>query len=157
MTYGGEVSTQELDTDTVTVSPDAQDQTGNADSREPSLLLSNRSYWYPQNPVPDYATASIRIVVPSGYTCVASGHPAPTVESASFQDGRVAREGLAYGFRADQPLRYLALVISRLVRIGEATVPIDNQTDPGSGVDSIALAVTAHSSLRGRARETTGS
>ena len=154
VTYGGEVSTQDLDTDTVTVSPDAQDQGGLGDTREPSLLLSNRSYWYPQNPVPDYATASIRIVVPAGYTCMASGHPAAVIESASFQDGKVAREGQAYAFRANQPLRYLALVISRLVRIGEAKVPIDNQTDPGSGVDAIALAVSSHSSLRGRARDT---
>jgi hypothetical protein len=153
VTYGGEVSTQELDTDTVTVSPDAQDQPGLSDPREPSLLLSNRSYWYPQNPVPDYATASLRIVVPSGYTCLASGHPAPAVEPAPFQDARVARDGLAYTFRANQPLRYLALVVSRLVRVGEAKVAIDNQTDPGSGVDSIALAVSAHSSLRGRARD----
>jgi hypothetical protein len=155
VTYGGEVSTQELDTDTVAVSPDAQDQTWLTDTREPSLLLSNRSYWYPQNPVPDYATASIRIIVPSGYTCVASGHPAAAVESAVFQDGRIAREGQSYGFRANQPLRYLAVVISRLVRIGEARVSIDNPSDPGSGVDSISLAVAAHSSLRGRARETT--
>lgn len=150
VTYGGDVSTQDLDTDTVTVSPDPQDQPGLSDSREPSLLLSNRSYWYPQNPVPDYATASLRIVVPSGYTCLASGHPAPAVEPAPFQD---ARDGLAYSFQANQPLRYLALVVSRLVRIGEVKVPINNQTDPGSGVDSIALAVSSHSSLRGRARD----
>jgi hypothetical protein len=152
VTYGGDVSTQELDTDTVTVSPDAQDQPALGDTREPSLLLSNRSFWYPQNPVPDYATASIRVVVPAGYTCVASGHPT-AAESASFQDGRGPREGQAYAFRANQPLRYLALVVTRLVRIGEAKVPIDNQTDPGSGVDSIALAVSSHSSLRGRARD----
>jgi hypothetical protein len=40
---------------------------------EPNFLLSNRSYWYPQNTVSDYATASLRITVPQGYTCVASG------------------------------------------------------------------------------------
>jgi len=152
VTYGGEVSTQELDSDTVTVAPDVQDQPRIADQTEPTLLLSNRSYWYPQNPVPDYATASLRIVVPAGYTCLASGHPAPS-EAVSFEGSQGARDGLAFTFRANQPLRYLALVITRAVRIGDATVVIDNQTDPGSGVDSIALSVAAHSSLRGRSRE----
>ena len=44
---------------------------------EPSYLYSNRSYWYPQAPVSDYATASIRITVPTTLDCVASGELEP--------------------------------------------------------------------------------
>src|SRR5262249_8219816 len=49
---------------------------------EPSLLYSNRSYWYPQAPANDFATATIHITVPASYDCVATGEPAqgtPTV------------------------------------------------------------------------------
>ena len=40
---------------------------------EPSALYSSRSFWYPQAPVSDYATARIRISVPPAVDCVASG------------------------------------------------------------------------------------
>src|SRR5215470_6991523 len=40
---------------------------------EASYLYSSRSYWYPQAPVSDYATARIRLSVPPAIDCVASG------------------------------------------------------------------------------------
>ena len=42
---------------------------------ESKYLLSNRSYWYPQNPIGDYATASLRLTVPNDFRVVASGEP----------------------------------------------------------------------------------
>ena len=44
---------------------------------EPSFLYSSRSFWYPQAPVSDYATARIRISVPPAIDCVASGELEP--------------------------------------------------------------------------------
>jgi hypothetical protein len=152
VTYAGEVPSQEPDTDTISLAPDTQEQSA-PDLREPTLLLSNRSYWYPQNPVPDYATASIRVFVPPGFTCVASGHPLPASDVVSLRDIVSGQDGPAFAFRADQPLRYLALVVTRLTRIGEGRVVIENQTDPGSGVDSISVSVSAHNSLRGQSRQ----
>jgi peptidase M1-like protein len=152
MTYVGAVPNQELDTDTIKLAPDAQEQ-GPTEPREPALLLSNRSYWYPQNPVPDYATASMRISVPSGYTCIASGHPVPASDVVSLRDIVSGSDGPAFSFRADQPLRYLALVIARLWRIGEGRVVVQNQSDPGSGVDSIAVTVASQSALRSQSRQ----
>ena len=153
ITYAGGVPNQELDTDTIAVAPDEQEQSPGFDSREPALLLSNRSYWYPQNPVPDYATASLRIFVPPGFSCVASGHPLPSTDVVSLRDIVSGHEGPVFAFRADQPLRYLALVVTRLARVGEGRVEIENQTDPGSGVDSIAVSVSSHSSLRAQSRQ----
>src|SRR5207302_8911139 len=40
---------------------------------EASYLYSSRSYWYPQAPVSDYATARVRLSVPAAIDCVASG------------------------------------------------------------------------------------
>ena len=153
ITYAGEVPNQELDSDTIALEPDAQEQAPTSEPRDPALLLSNRAYWYPQNPVPDYATASIRISVPPGYSCVASGHPVPPSDIVSLRDILTGQEGgPVFAFRADQPLRYLALVVSRFARIGESKVAIENQSDPGSGVDSITVSVVAQSSLRAQAR-----
>ena len=153
ITYAGAVPNQELDSDTIALEPDAQEQAAPGEPRDPALLLSNRAYWYPQNPVPDYATASIRISVPPGYSCVASGHPIPPSDIVSLRDILAGQEGgPVFAFRADQPLRYLALVVSRFARIGESKVAIENQADPGSGVDSIAVSVVAQNSLRAQAR-----
>jgi predicted metalloprotease with PDZ domain len=91
--------------------------------------------------------------VPSGYTCIASGHPIPASDVVSLRDIVSGVEGPAFSFRADQPLRYLALVIARLWKIGEGRVTIPNQTDPGSGVDSIAVTVTSQSGLRSQSRQ----
>ena len=43
---------------------------------EPRFLYSNRSYWYPQATVTDYATAKVRITVPNDFDVVASGDSA---------------------------------------------------------------------------------
>jgi len=153
VTYAGEVVNQELDTDTVAVAPDAPQEQNPVEPKEPALLLSNRAYWYPQNPVPDYATASLRILVPPGYSCIASGQPQAPSDVVSLRDILSASEGQPFLFRADQPLRYLALVISRFARAGEGRVVIENPTDPGSGVDSIAVSVSVQNSLRPQSRQ----
>jgi peptidase M1-like protein len=152
ITYTGVVPNQELDSDTIALAPDAQEQNP-IEPREPALLLSNRSYWYPQNPVPDYATATLRITVPPGYTCIASGHPIQAGDVVSLRDILSAPDGPAFSFRADQPLRYLALVVARLWRVGEGRVVVQNQTEPGSGVDSIAVSVASQSGLRSQSRQ----
>ena len=96
---------------------------------EPKWLFSNRNYWYPQNQVTDYATARIRLAVPAEYNVVASGileegspsaAPAATLDNSSRVVPRVA-----YSFTAPQPVRYLGIVISRMMRVDAATVALD--------------------------------
>jgi hypothetical protein len=121
---------------------------------EPNFLLSNRSFWYPQNTVSDYATASLRITVPVGYTCVASGDLGPD-NDVTLRDLLTSPvEGKAFVFRAADPLRYLALVVSRFVRVGEATVVL-----PGTGAgpgDTVRVAVDANPRQRGPGRALLG-
>ena len=40
---------------------------------EPQSTYSNRSYWYPQATVTDYATAKMTLTVPGDFDVVASG------------------------------------------------------------------------------------
>ncbi len=96
---------------------------------EPKWLFSNRNYWYPQNQVTDYATARLRLAVPGEYNVVASGileedspsaAPAATLDNSSRVVPRVT-----YSFATPQPVRYLSIVISRMMRVDAATVALD--------------------------------
>jgi hypothetical protein len=99
---------------------------------ESSYLYSSRSYWYPQAPVTDYATATLRISVPASLECVASGDlepGSPTV--VADRNGGPPRR--VYLYSATQPLRYLAFVVSRFV-VSEPTTTsftYPPSSDPG--------------------------
>lgn len=101
---------------------------------EPKWLLSNRSYWYPQAQVTDFATAHIRFTVPAEYGVVASGVPEPGSPSAAAP-AVIANSGrsvprVSYSFRSPQPLRYLAVLVSKMNRVDAATVALDIATPP---------------------------
>jgi hypothetical protein len=90
---------------------------------ERNYVYSNRSYWYPQATVTDYATASIRITIPANLDCVASGvldagfpMPIPAAKDAA------ARK--VYLFTTTEPLRYLSFVISRFTAASPVALPV---------------------------------
>jgi len=87
VTYDGRLTTQDLDVDTVTVAGDPGQDGQPQFPIEPHYLLSNRTYWYPQNPVWDFATATIRVTVPDGYRAVASGELLPTSQVVALREG----------------------------------------------------------------------
>jgi hypothetical protein len=73
-----------------------------------SILYSNRVYWFPQSPVRNHATATLRVDVPSGFVALASAPPE--------QPPRILRPSGAQTcrFRTDRPVRYVALLVGRL-------------------------------------------
>src|SRR6185436_2535673 len=85
---------------------------------------SNQSYWYPQSPITDYATATMQISVPAIYGCVASGEvSSDSPELVPAKDPAQSRK--LYLFTAERPLRYLAFVVSKLTRADRWTVAFD--------------------------------
>ena len=99
---------------------------------EPKWLMSNRSYWYPQAQVTDFASAHMRITVPAEYAVVASGvlesgSPEPAEPAIVAGSGRTIPR-VSYTFNAPQPLRYLALLVSKMFRVDAATVALDIDT-----------------------------
>lgn len=120
---------------------------------EANYLYSNRSYWYPQGQVTDYATARMRFTIPAAYDCVASGDLAvgyPIPADATTDPTRARK---VYQFTADQPVRYLAFVVSRFTRTDTVTVvlpppvrpPIDGDPPPsGVSYDTLSVAVAAN-------------
>jgi len=147
VTYEGRIPSQDLDVEAVALAG-AQDQPFPASPTDPAFLLSNRAFWYPQNPIPDYATASMRLTVPQGWTCIASGQPvAPS--AASQHD---ARDERVFEFKASEPVRYLALVVARFTRIAEVELTLPEEFAAGAGIDKLAVAVDAQLSQRFRGR-----
>ena len=99
---------------------------------EPTYLYSNRSLWYPQAPVSDYATGTLRISVPADLTCIASGEPAP--ESPKFIAGDTPSESRRiFTFTANRPVRYFSFVVSKFVATDHLTMAFDESTEARQG------------------------
>lgn len=134
--YSGRLPTQALDRETIALEPQQDDtEPEPLVQSEPNFLLSSRSAWYPQNVVTDYARARIRVTVPEGYGCVGSGQLTPG--DVSLRDAATTTAGRAYVFNANEPVRYFAVVVSRLTHVTDV---VTNARD-----DSIPIAATYHS------------
>jgi hypothetical protein len=95
---------------------------------EPRMLYTNRSYWYPQSTVTDYATASMRLTVPDNQMCVATGAPA-NGNPVRIDSGKVNEPPRhLYVFTTTQPARYLAVVVTRLTQSASEVVRLSQAT-----------------------------
>ncbi len=164
ISYGGRLEPQTPDREAIAVAEQGRvSDDAFVVTAEPSFLYSSRSYWYPQAPVSDYATARIRISVPPLVDCVASGElepgfPAILAGSDPTQDRKI------YRFTAAQPLRYLAFIMSRFARAETATVgfgprpvvPAGALPLAGHVYDSLNLSVEANPRQISRGREIAG-
>jgi hypothetical protein len=166
--YSGRVEPQQLDREALIL---RQDQDVLQIPLEPRFIYSNRSYWYPQSVVTDYATARLRITVPEDYDVVASGLPGASPTPAPTTDDKAER-GKVFVFHSEQPTRYLACIISRFSTVISAELKLHGTELHGSperesaansgeqeaapqtswGSNSIALVVQANPRQAGRAR-----
>ena len=88
--YSGPVAPQAFDREAIQVGNRRPSRSDVEIPLQPRYLYSNRSYWYPQATVTDYATASIRMTVPSDFDAIATGEPvgAPTTSAGHRRHGR---------------------------------------------------------------------
>ena len=144
VSYSGLVTSQPLDTETLQIVNEPQGL-----MPERHLLLSSGSYWYPQNPFTDYATATLRIAVPRDYTVIASGAPGPA--PTDFPEA-LATSGTdrVFAFRADRPLRYLAMVASRFVSIHQESLDLGAADGPRQ---KVSMEIAVNPLQRGTGRE----
>ena len=84
--------------------------------------------------------------MPEGYRCVASGELSTGTDATLPGLLTLAGESSAFVFRAADPLRYLAVVVSKLIRTGDATVALDNG-------ETVSVAVEANPRQQPRGRE----
>jgi len=163
--YSGRVPSQALDRETVEVQQDDDTDTDQLIRSEPNFLLSSRSAWYPQNVVTDYSRARIRVTVPEQYGCVASGQLTPG--DVSLRDAVLGTAGRAYVFNANEPVRYFAVVVSRLTHVTDMVIPARDPAIPLAATfqspghpgvemrryDRIAINIDANPRQLGRGRE----
>jgi hypothetical protein len=132
--YGGRIAPQVFDREAIQVGQELHEPV--SVPIEQRWLYSNRSYWYPQATVTDYATAKLRITVPADFDAVGTGDPAgpPTM----LTEGNRRRK--VFSFEAAQPSRYLAAIVTRLDRVnalritaGGRDVALYIQTSPRQG------------------------
>lgn len=126
--YQGRIERQTIDSESI--QPErARDPDIPIVPAEPNWLLSNRSTWYPQSPVTDYATATLRVAVPAEFHVAASGMPASSEpELLPTAAGELPRR--LFTFRTGHPVRYLGAVVSRMTRVDAATVALDIVVPP---------------------------
>ena len=143
--YAGRLQPQSADNEGLAVQGRTQQDDAGLIPPEPSYLYSNRSYWYPQAGVTDFATATIRLTIPASLDCVASGeltNGSPTIVAA--RDPGQARK--LFVFTATQPVRYLAFLVSRFVRSDAATIVLPHE-------ESLNVAIEANPRQAGRNRD----
>lgn len=125
--YSGRLEAQTPDRETVQVGAAPIGDDSPLMTPEKSYLYSNRSYWYPQPTVSDYASAKIRLTIPASFDCVASGELDPGYPMlVAGSDSAAARKH--YVFTATAPVRYLSFVISRFARAETATMSLPHGT-----------------------------
>lgn len=151
--YSGRLRSQGVDREALEVSQQRGEDVPFV-AAEPNYLLSNRAYWHPQGPVTDYATAVLRISVPDGYGCVASGELAAG-SPISLRDSTIP-QGVKkqYVFTAVDPLRYLSLVISRFVRVANTSIALVE--DPGQASASVSMTADGRRAPGFRVRDRVG-
>ena len=155
--YGGRIQPQSLEREAIAVQGQAQEEAIQI-RLEPQFLYSNRSYWYPQATVTDYATGELRIMVPPEYDVVATGTPAGPAAPAPgpVESGQRARK--MFVFEADQPARYFGCVISRFTSVTTARLTVPSlpaglvDGDGHTASDTVSLIVQANPRQTGRAR-----
>jgi hypothetical protein len=154
ITYAGPITTQSIDQESVSVDQGGIGRQQRSDDLpfippEDNWLFSNKSHWYPQNQVTDYATSLVRFSVPSDYKVVGSGLEAvdsPTVVSPASANGPAR---VAYVFEARQPLRYIGAIVSKFTRVDRTGVALEV---PGSR-NTVTLAVDANRRQLDRGRD----
>lgn len=90
-----------------------------------TYLFTRRSYWYPSPSDDDYFTARLRIIVPSGYSCVSNGE---LIEQGKLDRAERVEEvdkvgSSVYIFQTKYPLKYLSFIVGNISKVKE---------DPGS-------------------------
>lgn len=171
--YQGRLERQAIDSESLQPERASRDPDIPYVAAEPNWLLSNRSTWYPQSGVTDFATATLRVAVPAEYLVTASGMPgASEPELLPAAIGAPPRR--LFTFRTGHPVRYLGAVVSRMTRVDAATVALDIVVPPPpppptsvtiaelmapprppavGGRNTLELATLANRRQEGRARE----
>jgi len=127
ITYAGRLEPSEPDRETISPQFPPQDQTIREETPaftgEPSLLYSTQTFWYPQGPATDFATATLHLTVPEPYSVLASGDLAAGSPVVVPPRDRQPAARL-YTYETARPVRYLSALISKFTRVSTRSVSL---------------------------------
>jgi hypothetical protein len=157
--YGGRLPATTPEREAVDVNADRLAQSSEFFNIQavPSYIYTGRSGWYPQGEVSDYATATLRLRVPEGYTTVASGTLDQGFPRTLPPEGRMT--WVEYRFCATQPVRYLGWATSRFVHVDSTSFSIPAAEDDdaswlsGASYTFGEISVESSNMLQRRGRE----
>ncbi len=161
--YGGRLESQPLDREAIQVQGTRQEvQEPLIVTPEPRFLYSNRVPWYPQGATTDYATAELRLSVPSEYQIVASGTLVSAAVVPNNDPGRSGSKSLrVVEYLADRPIRYVAVIISRFIPVGRSRIAVPAVSPPSVArpgapamSDALSLDVVSTARMSNRNRQT---
>lgn len=100
-------------------------------SPAPRYLYTVGAWWYPQSASGRHAPAAIRITVPADFRVLATGELMSTIDSEPAPELWPAppRSVRSFHYRADRPVRYLSLLVSRLDSIGRRSASSPDAED----------------------------
>jgi len=109
---------------------------------EARYFYANAVAWYPQSTVNDYAVAAMRVTLPVEYQVAATGStdpltgiaPTPTAAAPATAAGSAGKRMHTVQFQTDRPVRYLALVMTKLAQVGAMSVPVPRVAPPIAGI-----------------------
>src|SRR5262249_50232125 len=145
VTYGGRLPPQSVEREAIAVQQDQQQREEVSIPAEPQWTYSNRSYWYPQAAVTDYATSRVSLTVPFEYDVVATGTPQGPPILVPAQGTQRPRK--QFVFAGAEPLRYLAFVVSRFTSAPSEKLKLKDDAEP------LTLFVEANPRQTGRMRQ----
>jgi hypothetical protein len=162
VSYSGILDPQPIDREALELEPQYPivQEEGPVIPLEPSYLYSNRSDWYPQPDTSGYAKARMRLTVPPGFSCAASGDLVTTVTLPAAPRSQPAHQ---FHFVSMQPARYLSCLITPLVDVRRERLDLDDiverfRADRSSGVyyDVVHLNVKSQPRLQRAGRQMAG-
>jgi Peptidase family M1 domain len=150
--YAGRLEPQQIDREGIVLDQQqpAQEHEAIVIPIEPQYVYSNRSYWYPQAQVTDYATAHLRISVPAEFDVVATGTQAGPAAPAPGNVSAGQRPRKLFVYEAERPVRYLSCVISKFNDVTSRQILIPRRAIVSPSAEP---AVEDHRDAGGQSRE----
>jgi hypothetical protein len=151
--YSGRLEPHGVDRENIGVQALRPNEINAALEPEPSYVYSNRTAWYAQGPVSHYATATIRLTVPSGFGAACSGEPAsgsPVMLKGAGEDAPARK---LFVFTAPVPLRYLGCVVARFIPGDAKDVSLPLGAAADAAAPTLPIRMLSSARQRGRSRD----
>jgi len=135
--YRGQLVPEEMNEDVISRYP-FQESYAITQSKYQTHLYTRSSFWYPAPSDEDYFKARLRIIVPPGYSCIASGKLVERSQVDSLDDIKDLEKlgSSEFVFVTDKPIKYLAFIVGEFNKINEIPEPLFLQYYRSEGVPS---------------------